>query len=250
MKTTRKIMLLLIIAATAFAVGCTKDGTNNGGNGGGNQPGIDTINGGGNGGGSYYEEHEYVDLGLPSGTLWATCNVGASIPCEQGYEFRWGEAKDGGYYKYCVGGDLYQLTKYCQLPDFGYNGYIDKFMVLQSEDDAATVNWGNDWHTPTVEQWKELVDYAESFEYVEGVTTSNDPMINRNHFIITGTNGNTLYLPGLSYPGCYMSNSLNPVYPTQAIGIELEGYTYDYAPWSEYYILKKENERNTCVCVQ
>ena len=244
MKTTRKIMLLLIIAATAFAVGCTKDGTNNGGNGGGNQPGIDTINGGGNGGGSYYEEHEYVDLGLPSGTLWATCNVGASIPCEQGYEFRWGEAKDGGYYKYCVGGDLYQLTKYCQLPDFGYNGYIDKFMVLQSEDDAATVNWGNDWHTPTVEQWKELVDYAESFEYVEGVTTSNDPMINRNHFIITGPNGNTLYLPGLSYPGCYMSNSLNPVYPTQAIGIELEGYASHSAG---LHFIKRERTIYMCV---
>ncbi len=216
MKTTRKIMLLLIIAATAFAVGCTKDDPNNGGNGGGNQPSIDTINGGGNGGGggSYYEEHEYVDLGLPSGTLWATCNVGANI---LGYDFRWGEAKWGGVYKYCVGGDLYQLTKYCQLPDFGYNGYIDKFMVLQSEDDAATVNWGNDWHTPSIEQWKELVDYAESFEFVERVTTATDPMLSIDHYIITGPNGNTIYLPAC----CYMSNSLNPVYPTQAIGIEL-----------------------------
>ena len=39
------------------------------------------------------EEHEYVDLGLPSGTLWATCNVGANSPEEFGYFFAWGETQ-------------------------------------------------------------------------------------------------------------------------------------------------------------
>ena len=98
--------------------------------------------------------HEYVDLGLPSGTLWATCNVGADTPESYGDYFAWGETEpkttyDWSTYKYCVG-EYDRLTKYCSDTTYGYNGFTDDLYVLQPSDDAATVNWGEGWRTPKV----------------------------------------------------------------------------------------------------
>ena len=100
--------------------------------------------------------HEYVDLGLPSGTLWATCNVGATKPEEYGLYFAWGETK--GYpgilgkdkfleknYKF---GEWDRLTKYT---------FKDKKKELDLEDDAAYTNWGSDWQMPSAEQIEELL---------------------------------------------------------------------------------------------
>ena len=131
-------------------------------------------NGGGNGGGGNGgDSHEYVDLGLPSGTLWATCNVGATKPEEYGDYFAWGETQpkdvyNWNTYQYCNGG-YNLLTKYCSKSEYGYNGFIDNLTVLQSGDDAATVNWGSGWRTPTKEQWQELIDNTTS-----AWTTQND----------------------------------------------------------------------------
>lgn len=106
-------------------------------------------------------EHEYVDLGLPSGTLWATCNVGADIPWEYGYYFAWGETEPrrGDYYvynwttyKYC-NGNYKQLTKYCINSSYGM---VDGKTILESLDDAATANWGDEWKMPSKEQFEEL----------------------------------------------------------------------------------------------
>ena len=85
--------------------------------------------------------HDYVDLGLPSGTLWATCNVGASSPEEYGDYFAWGETEtkeDYGWntYKWCEGIE-FQLTKYCYDSSYGYNGFTDYKRELDLEDDAA-----------------------------------------------------------------------------------------------------------------
>lgn len=109
--------------------------------------------------------YEYVDLNLPSGTLWATCNVGANSPEEYGDYFAWGETTTKNIYNW----DNYQysasneannswLTKYCYDPEFGYNSYSDTLTVLQAIDDAATVNWGDEWCMPTADQWRELID--------------------------------------------------------------------------------------------
>ena len=83
-------------------------------------------------------DHEYVDLGLPSGTLWATCNVGASSPEDVGDYFAWGENAtkdiyDWKQYKFgilCT--DVCKLTKYCNDSTCGYNGYVDNLTVLES----------------------------------------------------------------------------------------------------------------------
>ena len=105
------------------------------------------------------DTHEYVDLGLPSGTLWATTNVGAEKPEDYGLYFAWGETTgytgdtNDGYlfdwasYKWC-NGDYNQLTKYCYDISSGYNGFTDTLTELEPEDDAAYVNWGPDWRMP------------------------------------------------------------------------------------------------------
>ena len=94
------------------------------------------------------EEHEYVDLGLPSGTLWATCNVGASKPEEYGDYYAWGETEpkevyDWSTYRWCNGGRT-SLTKYNTKSSYGI---VDNKTELELEDDAAYVNWGPSWHT-------------------------------------------------------------------------------------------------------
>lgn len=108
--------------------------------------------------------HSYVDLGLPSGTLWATYNIGATKPEEYGDYFAWGETEpkdvyDWSTYKYAKASgawDLDSLTKY----NFGnyYDGVVDSLSTLLPEDDAATVNWGSEWRMPTNEEQRELLD--------------------------------------------------------------------------------------------
>ncbi|MBR5686227.1 MAG: hypothetical protein IKX18_08765 [Muribaculaceae bacterium] len=131
--------------------------------------------------------HEYVDLGLPSGTLWATCNMGADTPEGYGGHFAWGEteAKDvfDNNYKWLFEG---KYTKYCTDSDQGYNGFTDGKTELDPEDDAAYINWGTSWRIPTEEQQKELMNNC----YWE-MTTINGV----NGRLGTGPNGNSIFLP-------------------------------------------------------
>ena len=136
------------------------------------------------------EEHEYVDLGLPSGTLWATCNIGANSPEEYGYYFAWGETSPKNYYswstyKWCEGNET-TLTKYCTDSYYGYNDFTDGKMDLDPEDDAAYVNWGPDWRMPIKEQQQELI-----YECTWTWTTQNGV----NGQLGTGRTGNTIFLP-------------------------------------------------------
>ena len=175
-----------------------------------------TLQGGGSG------DHEYVDLGLPSGTLWATCNVGANVPEECGDYFAWGETQPKNYYdwntyRYC-NGYLDQLTKYCSNSSYGYNGFTDTLTVLLPEDDAATANWGSGWCTPTEAQWMEL------YQNTTNIWTTQNGV---NGGLFTSANGATLFLPtagwrwddgldGVGLYGCYWSSSLGTGYPYNA----------------------------------
>lgn len=176
-------------------------------------------------------EHEYVDLGLPSGTLWATCNVGADIPWEYGYFFAWGDTRPGGggwgSYKYC-NGTQNQLTKYGISSNYGI---VDNKTVLEPIDDAATANWGDSWKIPSKQQFEELINTTYTtiewkMQYgVNGIkitSKSNDKSIFLSAAGYRYTNG-SLYsgetgyywsceLTESYYPGsgaCYMSISLN-----------------------------------------
>ncbi|MBR4327238.1 MAG: hypothetical protein IKP73_17125, partial [Bacteroidales bacterium] len=137
------------------------------------------------------KEHLQVDLGLPSGTLWAFTNVGAALPEDFGDYFSWGEVdykSNYGWptYKYVKGGDATKLTKYCAQPTIGYNKYTDTLVVLEAEDDVATQKWGADWCMPTQEQFEELKK-----ECTWKWTVRNG----KNIIEITGKNGSKLYMP-------------------------------------------------------
>ncbi|MBR0544492.1 MAG: hypothetical protein IIW98_08635, partial [Bacteroidaceae bacterium] len=157
------------------------------------------------------DTHEYVDLGLPSGTLWATCNVGAEKPELYGCLFAWGETQQKtnyswSTYKYCKGTSS-TMTKYCSYNTYGT---IDGKTELEAMDDAATANWGSDWKTPNYEQLKELFN---NFYTTTSWTTLNGLS---GIIIISRSNGNRIFLPAAGYSsgqkvthdgseGCYWS---------------------------------------------
>ena len=103
------------------------------------------------------DKHEAVDLGLS--VKWATCNVGAENPQDYGDYFAWGETEpkddyDWPTYKWC-NGSRYTQTKYNTNSDYGT---VDNRTTLEPADDAATVNWGGSWRTPTFNEQEELRD--------------------------------------------------------------------------------------------
>ncbi len=140
------------------------------------------------------DTHAYVDLGLPSGLLWATCNVGAENPEDYGDYFAWGETQpkdtyNWSTYQYC-NGSLSTMTKYCNNSNYGYNGFTDNLTTLLPEDDAATANWGSDWRMPTKEEWQEL------YQNTTHTWTTQNGVEGR---LFTASNGNSLFLPGAGY---------------------------------------------------
>ena len=173
---------------------------------------------------------EYVDLCLPSGTLWATCNVGANSPEEYGDYFAWGETEPKGTYnwstyKWCNGSND-TMTKYCTDSSYGYNGFTDGKTELDPEDDAATANWGSGWQMPSLEQMEEL--YNSSNTTTEW-TQQNDV---NGYKITSNSNGNSIFLPAKGGSSSYWSRSLNADYSNSAyyLGIYSRGIeTYDNA---------------------
>lgn len=155
--------------------------------------------------------HEYVDLGLPSGTLWASCNIGATSPEKLGYRYAWGETttKDSqswSNYKYCNGTQT-SMTKYCTKEQYGI---VDSLLVLEPEDDAAAVNWGGPWRMATVDEWRELKANCKiMWTTVNGIKGSR----------ITGKNGNSIFLPYDEY----WTSTLSTNSPYVAYDIDFDG---------------------------
>jgi len=127
--------------------------------------------------------HDYVDLGLPSGRVWATCNVGASKPEEFGGYYAWGETEekssyDWSNYAYCSGS---KETCYSIGNDIaGYSQY-----------DVARAKWGgNSWRMPNESQVQELIDNC---------TMSWILFNGKNGILVKGPNGNSIFLPAAGY---------------------------------------------------
>ena len=175
-----------------------------------------------------------IDLGLPSGTKWACCNIGASSPTEYGDYFAWGETapKDmynWSTYKWCSG-DYDQLTKYCTDSDLGYNGFVDNKTELDLEDDAATANWGSGWRMPSLTQIQELIDSCTSeWTTINGVD---------GRLFKSKKNSASLFLPaagcrgdgelgGLGSYGFYWSRTLRSGLPGNALALYFDsGYVF------------------------
>lgn len=134
--------------------------------------------------------YEYVDLGLPSGILWAKCNIGADTETDAGLYFQLGDTR--GYTADQVGVDkIFNWDNYTFGTQDNLTKYntIDGLTTLQLADDAAYANMGEDWRMPTKEEYQELIDNTTS----EWVDYYNNTGVSGRLF--TGTNGNTLFLP-------------------------------------------------------
>ncbi len=148
--------------------------------------------------------HELVDLGLS--VKWATCNIGAETPYEEGSKFAWGETSTKGTYNaltyeycncpenlsYCTNGNHY--TKYNDT---------DKKTVLELTDDAASVNWGYVYRMPTQKEFQELLD---SCNWTWDST-------HKGYTVTSKKNSNSIFLPAWSnyitgYEGIYWSRDL------------------------------------------
>ena len=133
------------------------------------------------------DSHEAVDLGLPSGLKWSTCNIGASSPEEYGDYFAWGETSPKSIYEWTTyrwcNGDEGTLVKYNNDSSFGT---VDNRGSLELSDDVAHVTWGDNWRMPRVDELLELI---------ESCTWTWTTMGGTNGYRVTASNGNSIFLP-------------------------------------------------------
>lgn len=188
---------------------------------------------------TFINGHEFVDLGLPSGLLWAKTNVGAASSSDDGDYFAWGETASKSYYDwntYKWGSD-YNLSKY---------NSSDGKTTLDSEDDAATVNWGAPCRMPDSSEFEELCSKCD--------WSWNSNYNGTSGYLVKGPNGNTIFFPASGFRYCdelnvhgsygnYMSRSLYPYDSSQALifyngvfnptGINLRSTGYTVRPVAE-----------------
>ena len=215
----RKIILMAtaaIIAAASFS-SCSKDDDDDCGN---------------------YKGHEYVDLGLPSGLKWATCNIGATTPEEYGDHFAWGETEPKETYTWNTYFDPF-YTKYD----------TDGETTIGLSDDAAHVNWGGSWRIPTKAEWEELqtgCTWTWTADY-EGTGV-------HGYIVKSNTNNNSIFLPAAGFRrdsdfyfagsnGNYWSSSLDGHLPNYAYILDFaSGYMY----LNKYYRFDGQSVRPVC----
>lgn len=170
-----------------------------------------------------------IDLGLPSGTKWACCNVGASAPEDYGNYYAWGETQPKS---------VYNWSTYAYWHDNDGDGYVDGNEVVNigsdiagTSYDAATVNWGAPWRMPSLTQIVELLNYTTS-------TWTTENGVYGKKF--TGSNGGSIFLPAAGYRwgsgldeagsgGNYWLSSLYEYIQRYACCL------YFYSGWSSYY---------------
>lgn len=186
--------------------------------------------------------HEYVDLGLPSKTVWATCNVGAQCAEEYGNFYAWGETKGTENGKENFSWDTYSLPNDTVVLDVtsrsGYRGDASRQIFhcltgryrnvssLLPEDDAATVNWGEGWTTPSLEQWNELRDTSLCLWKQE-----------KNGYRITSKiNARSIFLPSC---GVYAGDDVPKTFHINGDSIRYEGFY-----WSATQSLQNQKNQN------
>ena len=156
--------------------------------------------------------HKFVDLGLPSGLLWATCNVGAATAADDGNYYAWGETEPKSYY----GSSTYKYgTSYNNPTEYNSS---DGKTTLDKEDDAAYVNWGSSCRIPTNDEFGELLNSSNCTWTWTRKTTSSGSSVN-GYQVTSVKNGNSIFLPASGYRdirlnyhgmyGCYWSSTLH-----------------------------------------
>ena len=145
--------------------------------------------------------HKFVDLGLPSGLLWARNNVGASTPYADGDYYAWGETQTKSYYSWSTYKWGSNPTKY---------NSSDGKTTLEASDDVATVKWGKECRMPSRAEFQELYNKCD--------WTWKSNYNGASGYLVKGPNGQTIFLPASGYrygdlsyhgsDGYYWSSSL------------------------------------------
>ena len=154
---------------------------------------------------------DYVDLGLPSGLKWATCNVGADSPEEYGYYYAWGETTTKS--DYSMSGYQYYNSGYVNI---GSN-------ISGTRYDVACAQWGGSWRLPTKAEFEELINRC-TWTW----TTQNGV---KGRKVTSMSNGNSIFLPAAGYysgsslyqagkDGYYWSSMLHTTYKSDAFFLE------------------------------
>ncbi len=150
-----------------------------------------------------------IDLGLPSGTKWACCNVGATAPEGTGGYYAWGETETKTTYDY--GSYIYY--------DSSEDSYEDLGNIAGTRYDVAAKEWGGSWRMPNLDQFTELAGHCTFTWTTEGGVVGGK---------FTGKNGNSIFLPAA---GGYVGSRLNylntyGLYWLDTPYIDLEGRAY------------------------
>lgn len=151
--------------------------------------------------------HEFVDLGLS--VKWATCNIGASSPQGSGYYFAWGETKPKSDYSWKTYFDLVDGSSNSHLLDSNYSFKKDDFVKYNRftnlkfglNYDAAFVQWGGTWRTPSHEDFNELWSLPHQWVCINDVYGIK----------FTSSNGNSLFLPAAGGKKAVMLNNMQEV---------------------------------------
>lgn len=187
-------------------------------------------------GGSTTVVKDCVDLGLPSGLLWAKSNMGTTEPTEIGDYYAWGETSTkkkyyGTNYKYYTGSDLDIIKKYNEK---------DRKTVLELEDDAANANLGVGYRIPTQEDWQELLDNCKWEAVTVTLPIELDPAQRKGiaRWKVTGPNGKSIVLPMTGGFRCdtWFDDSDEDTYYTTANLWPVEGLT-DYDKYRRAVVL-------------
>ena len=166
--------------------------------------------------------HKFVDLGLPSGLLWAETNIGAETAADDGNYYAWGETDSKSYYDwstYTYGTSSSNLTKY---------NATDGKTTLEKEDDAAYVNWGVSCRMPTNDEFGELLNSSNCIWTWTIMTTSDGSSIS-GYQVTSVTNGNSIFLPASGYRnnGVLYNHGSDGSYRSSTLGSDLSLNVYD-----------------------
>ena len=184
-----------------------------------------------------------IDLGLPSGTLWACCNVGASKPEDYGNYYAWGETQPKSVYDwdtYRWGSGKYELTKYNTKSNYGT---VDGKTTLDDSDDAAIANWGAPWRMPS--------GGLELIRNTTSIWTTENGVYGRK---FTGPNGSSIFLPAAGFRmnsdlhsvglfGSYWLGSLTESFPDGASSLD---FTSGSVYWDDMDRYRGHSVRPVC----
>ena len=186
------------------------------------------------GGGIYLVNgHRFVDLGLPSGLLWAETNIGAKTAADDGYYFAWGEtATKEDYSIYSYKNAKYNST--------------DEKDVLDKEDDAAYVNWGSSCRMPTAEEVEELDSCT--WTWCSRVTSSGSSI--DGFEISSNKNNNSIFLPASGYyywDGLFGHGSECGYWSSSGYDAENEAYCYGLSYKFTFSAFRHERYIGYCI---